>query len=32
MGGFFIASIIALLYAKPAYEKRIAELNKGDRL
>ena len=28
LGGFFIASIIALLYAKPAYEKRMAELNK----
>lgn len=29
LGGFFIASIIALLYTKPAYEKRMAELNKG---
>jgi len=29
LGGFFIASIIALLYAKPAYEKTIAELNKA---
>ncbi len=28
LGGFFIASIIALLYTKPAYEKRMAELNK----
>jgi UMF1 family MFS transporter len=29
LGGFFIASIIALLYTKPAYEKRISELNKN---
>jgi UMF1 family MFS transporter len=29
LAGFFIASIIALLYTKPAYEKRIAELNKA---
>ena len=28
LGGFFIASIIALLYTKPAYEKRMAELTK----
>lgn len=28
LGGFFIASIIALLYAKPAFDKRMAELNK----
>lgn len=32
LGGFFIASIIALLYAKPAYEKRIAELKKAGSL
>jgi UMF1 family MFS transporter len=29
LGGFFIASIFALLYTKPAYEKRIAELKKA---
>ena len=29
LGGFFIASIIALIYAKPAYEKRMAELRKA---
>ena len=28
LGGFFIASIIALIYTKPAYEKRMAELKK----
>jgi UMF1 family MFS transporter len=29
LGGFFVAGIIALLYTKPAYEKRMAELNKS---
>jgi UMF1 family MFS transporter len=29
LGGFFIASIFCLLYTKPAYEKRMAELNKA---
>ena len=29
LGGFFIPSIIALIYAKPAYEKRMAELRKA---
>ena len=28
LGGFFILGIIALLYTKPAYEKRMAELKK----
>jgi MFS transporter, UMF1 family len=27
LGGFFIAALVALLYTKPAYEKRMAELN-----
>jgi MFS transporter, UMF1 family len=26
LGGFFVAAIVALLYAKPAYEKRMAEI------
>jgi len=29
LGSFFIASIVALVYTKPAYEKRIAELKKA---
>lgn len=29
LGSFFIASIIALIYTKPAYDKRIAELKKA---
>ena len=28
LGSFFIAALCALLYAKPAYEKRMVELNK----
>lgn len=28
LGGFFILSLIALLYTKPAYEIRMAELKK----
>jgi UMF1 family MFS transporter len=28
LGSFFIAALFALLYAKPAYEKRMAEINK----
>lgn len=28
LGSFFILGMIALLYAKPAYEKRIAEINR----
>lgn len=28
LGSFFVLGMIALLYAKPAYEKRIAEINK----
>jgi MFS transporter, UMF1 family len=27
LAGFFIAGIIAMLFAKPAYDKRVAELN-----
>jgi len=27
LGGFFIAGIISLIFTKPAYEKRMAELN-----